>query len=58
MTWLPVVSSLRELAEALEAGGQPRTQGVRQTASGQSVVDVFPLGLESLLFGAPARCCC
>lgn len=48
---VPVVSGLRELAEALEAGGTPRHNGVRRRPDGQLVVDAWPRGLESLLWG-------
>lgn len=51
LAWVPVVSALREYAEACEAGGQPRPHGVRRRPDGQAVVDTFPLGLEALLYG-------
>jgi acyl-CoA reductase-like NAD-dependent aldehyde dehydrogenase len=45
------VSALREYAESLEAGGAGRPHRVYQRPeNGQWVVDVFPIGLESLLF--------
>lgn len=46
-----MVSGLRELAEALEAGGAPRHNGVRRRLDGQLVVDAWPRGLEALLWG-------
>ena len=48
---VPVVMGLRELAEALEAGGAPRHNGVRAQPDGQLVVDAWPSGLEALLWG-------
>ncbi len=44
MAWLPVAWGIRELIEAMAAGGQPAPNGVRQRADGQVVVDAFPLG--------------
>lgn len=49
--WFPTISGLREYAEALEARGSPQPQNIRRRPDGQAVADVFPLGLESLLFG-------
>jgi hypothetical protein len=46
-----VVSALREYAEAMEAGGQPLPASLSARPDGQLVADVFPLGLEALLFG-------
>ncbi|KAL4447993.1 hypothetical protein ABPG75_005212 [Micractinium tetrahymenae] len=51
VVWVPVVTGLREYAEALEAGGAPRHGGLRARPSGQLVVDAFPLGVEALLWG-------
>ncbi|BDA42382.1 hypothetical protein COCOBI_03-2690 [Coccomyxa sp. Obi] len=51
MAWLPVAWAIRELIEAMDAGGQPTPNAVRQRPDGQVVVDVFPLGIESLFFG-------
>ena len=48
---MPVVTGLRELAEALEAGGAPRHNGVRRRKDGQAVVDAWPSGMEALLWG-------
>lgn len=48
---MPIVSGLREYAEALEAGGSPRPYSTYQRPDGQWVADVFPLGLEAILFG-------
>lgn len=43
---------MREYAESLEAGGCPKAQRLYQRPdTGQWVADVFPSGLESLLFG-------
>lgn len=44
MAWLPVAWAIRELIEAMDAGGQPAPNSVRQRPDGQVVVDVFPLG--------------
>ena len=44
MAWLPVAWAIRELIEAMDAGGQPSANSVRQRPDGQVVVDVFPLG--------------
>lgn len=44
MAWLPVAWGIRELIEAMDAGGQPSPNGVRERPDGQLVVDVFPLG--------------
>lgn len=46
-----MVTGLRELAEALEAGGAPRLNGVRRRKDGQLVVDAWPSGMEALLWG-------
>ncbi|KAL4444976.1 hypothetical protein ABPG77_004026 [Micractinium sp. CCAP 211/92] len=51
VVWVPVVTGLREYAEALEAGGAPRHGGTSARPSGQLVVDAFPLGAEALLWG-------
>lgn len=51
VVWVPVVSGLREYAETLEAGGSPKPNGLRRRADGQVVVDVFPIGVENLLYG-------
>ena len=48
---VPVVSGLREYAEALEAGGAPKPNSVRRRPDGQVVADVFPAGMEALLYG-------
>lgn len=49
LNWTPIAICLRELAEAMEAGGAPPTLGSRRRPDGQWVVDVFPSGLERLL---------
>lgn len=46
-----MVTGLRELAEALEADGTPRHNGVRRRPDGQLVVDAWPSGIEALLWG-------
>lgn len=51
LTWVPIVGALREYADALRADAQPKPLSIRQTRSGQYVVDVFPSGLEALLWG-------
>lgn len=48
---VPVVTGLREYAEALEAGGAPRPNGTRRRPDGQLVVDALPSGAEALLWG-------
>ncbi len=42
--WVPVVSGLREYAEALEAGEKLKPVAARQLPDGQHVLDVFPSG--------------
>ena len=42
--WLPVAWGIRELADAMDAGGQPAPNAVTQRPDGQWVVDAFPLG--------------
>ena len=42
--WTPIVTGLKEYAEALEAGGKPRPCGVEERPDGQVVVDVGPAG--------------
>lgn len=44
VAWVPLVSGLREYAEALEAGGAPQPLGVRTLPSGQHILDVCPTG--------------
>ena len=44
LSWVPIVTGLREYAEALEAGGQPPPHAVRSRPDGQLVADVLPLG--------------
>ncbi|PSC73701.1 NAD-dependent aldehyde dehydrogenase [Micractinium conductrix] len=48
---VPVLTGLREYAEALEAGGRPRPAALRTRPDGQHVADVFPSGLAALLWG-------
>jgi acyl-CoA reductase-like NAD-dependent aldehyde dehydrogenase len=51
LSFVPIVSALREYAEALEAGGAGTPHRVYQRpGNGQWVADVFPVGIESLLF--------
>ena len=42
--WLPVAWGIRELADAMDAGGQPAPNAISQRPDGQWVVDAFPLG--------------
>lgn len=42
--WLPVAWGIRELADAMDASGQPAPNAVTQRPDGQWVVDAFPLG--------------
>ena len=52
LSFVPIISGLREYAEALDAGGAPRPHALsRHPATGQYIADVFPAGLEALLFG-------
>ena len=44
LSWMPVVTGLREFAESLESGGQVRPHSIRTRPDGQLVVDAFPLG--------------
>lgn len=44
LSWMPVVTGIREFAESLEAGGQLRPHSIRTRTDGQLVVDAFPLG--------------
>lgn len=49
--WVPVLGGLRELAEALEAGGAPPPASLRvHPTTGQQIADVFPMGIESMLY--------
>ncbi len=48
MVWLVVVWILRHYAEALEANGEPRPNGVHRRKDGQYVVDTFALGWVAL----------
>lgn len=41
---MPIVSGLREFAEAMEAGGQPKPNSITTRADGQLVADVVPYG--------------
>jgi hypothetical protein len=52
---VPVVTGLRELAEALEAGGAPPPNSLRRRADGQLVADVFPCGLANTLLWGGCR---
>lgn len=51
MVWMVVITEMRELAEAMDAEGEPQPQAVYQRPNGQWVADVFPLGLEGILYG-------
>ena len=56
LAFVPIITGLREYAETLEAGAVPKPHSLKRRggdggAGGQWVADVFPLGLESLLFG-------
>ena len=42
--WTPIVTGLKEYAEALQAGGKPTPCGVTTRPDGQVVVDVGPAG--------------
>ena len=42
--WLPVAWAIRELADAMDASGQPAPNAISQRPDGQWVVDAFPLG--------------
>ena len=46
-----MITEMRELAEAMDAEGQPQPHALYQRAGGQWVADVFPLGLEGILYG-------
>ncbi|GMH35791.1 hypothetical protein BSKO_03659 [Bryopsis sp. KO-2023] len=51
--WLPVVMGLRELEDAVRCGGKPRPVSIRKQDRGaheQYVADVFPRGMDALLF--------
>ncbi|GAB4824152.1 hypothetical protein N2152v2_011198 [Parachlorella kessleri] len=50
-SWIPVITGLREYAEACEADGQPSPGTIRRRENGQYVVDAFPQGMEALLWG-------
>ena len=45
--WSPIVTGLKEYAEAMEAGGKPKPCGVTTRPDGQMVVDVGPAGYAS-----------
>ena len=47
---MPAISLLREYVETLEAGAPPKPYSLVQRPDGQYVADVFPLGLEAMLF--------
>ena len=42
--WTPIVTGLKEYAEALEAGGKPKPVAVVARPDGQLVVDAGPAG--------------
>ena len=44
MVWMVVITEMRELAEAMDAEGEPQPQAVYKRPNGQWVADVFPLG--------------
>lgn len=50
MAWLPIAWGIRELIEALEAGGQPAPNSVTERPDGQYVIDAFPLGCAARPF--------
>lgn len=39
-----IITEMRELAEAMDAEGEPQPHAVYQRPNGQWVADVFPLG--------------
>ena len=45
---MPILIALNELAQAMEAGGQPAVNGVRRRPDGQVLVDVWPRGLDAV----------
>ncbi|KAK9868062.1 hypothetical protein WJX84_011056 [Apatococcus fuscideae] len=49
--WTPIVTCLRELAEAMDCNGAPKPHSLTQRPNGQFVADVMPLGLEGIFFG-------
>lgn len=51
LSWIPIVSALRQFIDALRARGQPKPVSIRQRADGQYVVKVTPKGLDTLLLG-------
>ena len=46
-----MITEMRELAEAMDAEGAPQPHALYQRPNGQWVADVFPLGLEGILYG-------
>ena len=62
LCWLPVTWGLRDLADALDAGGAPAPNAFTQRPDGQWVVDTFPLGCaraslhDICLFLRPGLC--
>ncbi|DBB03304.1 hypothetical protein WJX82_011741 [Trebouxia sp. C0006] len=51
MIYMVIITEMRELAEAMEAEGAPQPHALYQRPNGQWVADVFPLGLEGILYG-------
>lgn len=58
MAWLPVAWGLRDLADALDAGGVPPPNAATQRPDGQWVVDTFPLGLAPWTQLSSCSCRC
>ena len=48
LSWVPIVTGLREYAQSLEAGGQPVPHAIITRHDGQLVADVMPLGCVHL----------
>lgn len=46
-----IITEMRELAEAMDAEGQPQPHALYKLPNGQWAADVFPLGLEGILYG-------
>lgn len=51
MIWMVIITEMRELAEAMDAEGQPQPHALYKLPNGQWAADVFPLGLEGILYG-------
>ena len=48
LSWVPIVTGLREFAESLDAGGRRAPHAVSARPDGQLVADVMPLGCDCL----------